>query len=525
MINHFNRITAILTLIIIVTVRVSAQNYIFTIGNEVQVSDRSLTFDLYLLNTNISRPFELSGVQAGILVNPAIYNNGAITVTIVGGTSQLNTSMTPTNVIWSAGENTIKLTPKAPPGAGGGTILSTSAPGTRVCRLQITNTAPFARARANLAFSFTTVPYPTKVAEYILGVNTQLISDASNCYSNADDIILNDINPGQIPVTVAASPSQSKVYGDPDPAFTYTFTPPLNGNDVFTGSLSRTAGENAGSYTIQQGTLSAGPGYTITFIPASFNISKAPLQVTADTKQRNYLESNPALTISYSGFKSGENASVLDVPPATSTTAIQNSDAGTYDILVSGGSDNNYSFNYIKGILTILKINQEISFDQIPDGLRISDEHQLVATATSGLPVTFESSDANKASITGNTLRINGEGSVTIKAMQGGNINWNPAPDAIQTLVVSPSFDNINSLFTPNADGVNDYWQLPLMDQYGDTQVKVYNRFGMLVYESAAYKNDWDGTFNGNPLPSASYYYILKTSNMGIIKGVVNIVR
>jgi gliding motility-associated-like protein len=114
---------------------------------------------------------------------------------------------------------------------------------------------------------------------------------------------------------------------------------------------------------------------------------------------------------------------------------------------------------------------------------------------------------------------------MTITAKQEGDHNWNPAPDAMQSIVTLPTFDNISSLFTPNNDGMNDYWYIPNLEQYGNLKVTVYNRFGQVVYQSDSYKNDWDGTWNGYPLPSASYYYIIKSSSKGFIKGVVNIVR
>ena len=79
--------------------------------------------------------------------------------------------------------------------------------------------------------------------------------------------------------------------------------------------------------------------------------------------------------------------------------------------------------------------------------------------------------------------------------------------------------------FTPNGDGINDYWKLPEIGTYGQVEVTVYNRYGQPVYRSDSYKNDWDGTWDGYPLPSASYYYIIKSAELGIIKGVVNIVR
>ena len=72
---------------------------------------------------------------------------------------------------------------------------------------------------------------------------------------------------------------------------------------------------------------------------------------------------------------------------------------------------------------------------------------------------------------------------------------------------------------------MNDYWYIPDLDEYGNIKVSVYNRYGQQVYESDSYKNDWDGTWNGSPLPSASYYYVIKSEKKGFIKGVVNIVR
>ena len=84
---------------------------------------------------------------------------------------------------------------------------------------------------------------------------------------------------------------------------------------------------------------------------------------------------------------------------------------------------------------------------------------------------------------------------------------------------------DIMHLFTPNNDGINDYWELPEMPAWGNCDVKVYSRNGKLVFSDPHYNNLWDGTSNGNPLPEGAYYYIIKTQNAGMIKGTVNIVR
>lgn len=169
---------------------------VYTMQNDEQVSDRILEFDLYLQDADANEPFELAIIQAGITLNPNIYNGGTVSISILAGTSQLVAAQQPTSVVWSQAQNCIKLTPRSGPGAGNGTIISTTAPGTRICRLRITNSEAFtANSTADLTFSFTTVPYPTKVFQYIGGVNTQVTSNSTNTYSQLSNVVLNPSTP------------------------------------------------------------------------------------------------------------------------------------------------------------------------------------------------------------------------------------------------------------------------------------------------------------------------------------------
>ncbi len=80
------------------------------------------------------------------------------------------------------------------------------------------------------------------------------------------------------PVTVTAD-DKSKTYGETDPLLTYAVAPatPLISGESLKGTLTRRSGENAGSYDIEQGTLTNGqnPNYAITFIKGTFTIQKA----------------------------------------------------------------------------------------------------------------------------------------------------------------------------------------------------------------------------------------------------------
>jgi gliding motility-associated-like protein len=70
----------------------------------------------------------------------------------------------------------------------------------------------------------------------------------------------------------------------------------------------------------------------------------------------------------------------------------------------------------------------------------------------------------------------------------------------------------IPNIITPNGDDVNDAFIVPCLSSglYPENNFIVYNQWGDAVFTKAGYKNEWEGTFNGEPLPPGTYYYILK---------------
>jgi hypothetical protein len=113
-------------------------------------------------------------------------------------------------------------------------------------------------------------------------------------------------------LTITAN-SQTKVYGDADPALTYAasgFKFSDTAATVLTGSLTRVAGETvAGSpYAISQGTLAANANYTISFTGNSLSITPAPMTVTANSQTKVYGNADPALTYAASGFQFSDTA-------------------------------------------------------------------------------------------------------------------------------------------------------------------------------------------------------------------------
>lgn len=66
----------------------------------------------------------------------------------------------------------------------------------------------------------------------------------------------------------------------------------------------------------------------------------------------------------------------------------------------------------------------------------------------------------------------------------------------------------IPEYFTPGSDGKNDTWDLTtILDAYPNSQVTIYDRYGKVVAKMDGDNEEWDGTYNGNPLPSTDYWY------------------
>ncbi|MFN8358032.1 MAG: gliding motility-associated C-terminal domain-containing protein [Spirosomataceae bacterium] len=90
---------------------------------------------------------------------------------------------------------------------------------------------------------------------------------------------------------------------------------------------------------------------------------------------------------------------------------------------------------------------------------------------------------------------------------------------------VLPSL-SIPTGITPNGDGVNDRWEIDGIIEMPNCEVEIFNRWGEKIFGSIGYNTPFDGTVNGQNLPVATYYYIIKPNNGGSTrKGYLTIIR
>ncbi|MBN2215134.1 MAG: gliding motility-associated C-terminal domain-containing protein [Bacteroidales bacterium] len=100
--------------------------------------------------------------------------------------------------------------------------------------------------------------------------------------------------------------------------------------------------------------------------------------------------------------------------------------------------------------------------------------------------------------------------------------------NAINVLLLEETVTGIiiYDAFSPNGDTKNDVWNIGNISRYPDCKIKIINSWGNKVFSSDGYHEPWDGTYNGNDLPSGTYYYFIDLGDgSDPLTGSVNIVK
>ncbi len=93
----------------------------------------------------------------------------------------------------------------------------------------------------------------------------------------------------------------------------------------------------------------------------------------------------------------------------------------------------------------------------------------------------------------------------TLTATGMGNCQ---ASDTVTVRVARPV--KIPNAFSPNGDGINDTWLITHLEDYPNSIVEIFNRYGKSVHKiSGGSSQSWDGKLNGSPLPVGTYYYVV----------------
>ena len=275
------------------------------------------------------------------------------------------------------------------------------------------------------------------------------------------------------PVVVTARNFDIK-YGDAMPAYAnaydYNKNDFLNGEDFKVGQapvvrLVAYSGK-AGSYKLTPySAQDFGGNYVITYVSGLLNVSKAAVTIQADNKESVYGKELEELTYTATGFVNGETLKDLGFAPRISSTITRTSDAGTYPITFSDNyTSDNYEVSYIDGKYNLLAASQKISWS--PESVIDVEGGDVIltATASSKLPVTFNSSNDAVAYVNqiGDAWILTPvtSGTVTVIAMQHGNKNYNAAEPVVVTFLVDDEYLSVDNEKITVTDHIEVYPRL-----------------------------------------------------------------
>lgn len=263
-----------------------------------------------------------------------------------------------------------------------------------------------------------------------------------------EDGVLNIIKAS---LTLTAN-NKSRLYFEDNPTFDFTLSG-LKNDDTksclivqpsFTCEASKTS--NVGDYAIEASGASA-TNYDIEYRPGTLSVNSRQLAASVGNYTKKYGEENPIFNVAYTGFVNNEDKSVLISEAKSVCSADKLSDVGEYTISVEGGSASNYLISqYNSGKLTITKANQTLTWNQDLSDIQQFSQIALEAMSSAGLPVTYEMSPNNVATLYNNSgtwyLDCFGTGAVNIRAIQTGDKNHNAATMLSKTLIVSGTGDD-----------------------------------------------------------------------------------
>ncbi len=338
--------------------------------------------------------------------------------------------------------------------------------------------------------AWTTTPTFQTDATKTSGVGEYIVKAVNGAPTNYE---LGDITSGKLiitpaPLVIKANDAVRKYYDD-DPEFSYTCNGFVNNEDESVldalPTLSTTAkrSSDVGTYEISVGKTTS-DNYMISYVNGTLTITQRTLTASVGNYERVYNEENPDFEVKYEGFVGNDTEKVLITKATASTTATKTSDVGTYSITITGGSADNYKLSYTSGVLTINKAEQTISWEQNLSGLGIGDQVELIAEATSGLPITYTLDTDSVAEVYSSGskkyLDCKAIGKFQIVAIQEGNKNYYSSTRIRKNGEVSEN-TSISSIHQSNVVIQKMSNGVRLVNVIVDDIINVYSLDGILV--------------------------------------------
>lgn len=164
--------------------------------------------------------------------------------------------------------------------------------------------------------------------------------------------------------------------------------------------------------------------------------------------------------------------------------------------------DHYITIAHANGCMTTYGFNIE-AYEPLTLTLENNNINQITAIAEGGVEdYTFYFNDIDNG--TDNTFYINRTDTYTVTVVDQ---NGCEATAEIFMEFIDVEFPNF---FTPDGDGLNDMWIPDNIEGFPDVLIKIYDRYGRVVEEMSRNVQGWDGNYDGKPLPTGDYWYVVQ---------------
>ena len=219
--------------------------------------------------------------------------------------------------------------------------------------------------------------------------------------------------------------------------------------------------------------------------------------------------------------------------------------SGSQTINATPENSGNYSYNWTPANPSTDSLGNQLAIYSVTQSGTYSVEvtnNDTQCKSTDSVVATFSSEPVSVSAVLITPLFSPGTASIEALPVGGfgvyeysidNGLNWQPSPvfsgltngnynilvrdieqcgvqitQSIQTVTYPP-------YFTPNGDGFNEYWNINGLIQSYEARIFIFDRYGKLLKEISPNGNGWDGTFNGQPLPSSDYWFKIEYSENG----------
>ncbi|RNL53270.1 T9SS type B sorting domain-containing protein, partial [Pedobacter jejuensis] len=451
----------------------------------------------------------LYSVDGGVYTSTLTYSN------LAPGTHSI-TAQSPDACV--SNSTTVTIDPaKAEASAPSVTVTAQPVCGTPTGSISITGTTGYLYSVDGGTYSATLV-----YSNLAPGTHSITAKSSDGCLSNSTTVSINQ-QPASPSATISYSQSEYAATGSINVIRTGLSGGTYSSNivglsiDANTGTINLGLSKPNQTYVVTYSfgsglcTGTATIGIKINSIPATIGYGKTSFCATGTAR---VTRTGPA------GGTYTSNAIGLSINAATGEINLASSNVGSYEV----------SYAYQNGsttasATTVVTINPNpVAIITSDLGLEVSKGELVTLTASGGTSYEWSGTDIlNGQNTSVLTVRPKTTSTYTLVAT-----NASGCTNVSQiTITVKEDYKLLpNNVITPNGDGKNDTWVIKNLDYYPSNKVSIYDRAGRLVYSKKGYTNDWDGSYNGNPLNEDAYIYVIDMgSGIGVIRGAVSIIR